>query len=94
MFVENLGCYYNSKHGVDFRSLRYPSVVSPTEFESNGTGDYASIIFFDALKKKKAKVDLNSETALPVSYLPDLVEGTIDFMEVESSRLTRIRLNG
>ncbi|HAN08195.1 MAG TPA: hypothetical protein DCP89_06800 [Acidimicrobiaceae bacterium] len=29
VFAENLGAYYRSKYGLDFRSLRYPSIVGP-----------------------------------------------------------------
>ncbi len=75
--MENMGNYYNKKYGVDFRSLRYPGVISPTEYESHGTTDYASEIFFGAFKNKEYKICLAPERALPMVYLDDALEGTV-----------------
>jgi threonine 3-dehydrogenase len=86
--MENMGNYYKNKHNVDFRSLRYPGVISPYEYESHGTTDYASEIFFSAIKKKDYKICLSPETALPMAYLDDIIDGTIQFMESEVNSLS------
>jgi threonine 3-dehydrogenase len=77
VYMENMGNYYHARYGVDFRSLRYPGVISPTEYESHGTTDYASEIFFSAFKKKEYKICLAPERALPMVYLNDALEGTV-----------------
>jgi threonine 3-dehydrogenase len=77
VYMENMGNYYNKKYGVDFRSLRYPGVISPTEYESHGTTDYASEIFFGAFKNKEYKICLAPERALPMVYLDDALDGTV-----------------
>ena len=83
-----MGNYYKSKYNVDFRSIRYPGVIAPYEYESHGTTDYASEIFFAALKKKIYTNCLSPNTVLPMAYLDDVIDGTIKFLETDIKNLT------
>lgn len=49
-FNEQIGTYFHKKFGVDFRSIRYPGVISSAKYEFNGTTDYSTEIFFAALE--------------------------------------------
>lgn len=42
VFGELLGSYYHDTHGVDFRSIRYPGIMSAEKFAFNGTTDYST----------------------------------------------------
>lgn len=42
VFNENIGTYYNRKYGVDFRSIRYPGIISSEKYDFNGTTDYST----------------------------------------------------
>lgn len=42
VFNEMQGSYYNKKFGVDFRSIRYPGVISSAKYDFNGTTDYST----------------------------------------------------
>lgn len=78
--MENLGNYYNYKHGVDFRSARLPGVVSPFEFQSNGSTDWATEMFFSALRKEKYRVCIGPDRRLPMGYLDDILDGLVNLI--------------
>jgi threonine 3-dehydrogenase len=46
VFNELLGEYYQNKYGIDFRSIRYPGVISSAKYAFNGTTDYSTGKFF------------------------------------------------
>jgi threonine 3-dehydrogenase len=77
VFLENMGNYYHKKFNVDYRSIRFPGVISPTEYESHGTTDYASEIFFAAIKQRHYSLCLSRDTVLPMTYLDDILDGTV-----------------
>ena len=76
--------YYHEKYGVDVRSLRYPGIISWKTKPGGGTTDYAVDIFFKAIEEGKYECFLNENTRLPMMYMEDAVDATIQIMQAAS----------
>jgi len=85
---ERWGEYYHDKYGVDFRSVRYPGLISYKTEPGGGTTDYAVEIYFEAIKKARYKCFVKKETALPMMFMDDAIENTIKLMDADSSQLS------
>jgi nucleoside-diphosphate-sugar epimerase len=78
---ENWCEYYHNRFGVDVRSIRYPGIISFKTIPGGGTTDYAIHMFHEAIKNKSYTSFLKEETVLPMMYMDDAIDGTIQLME-------------
>lgn len=92
VYVELMGNYYNKKYGLNFRSLRYPGVLSPEE-PGGGTTDYAIWIFYEALKNKSYECFLGSDVRLPMMMMSDCLKSTFDLIEAPEDKLQHRAFN-
>ena len=72
--------YYHKRYGVDVRSIRYPGLISYKTPPGGGTTDYAIEIFHKALKDKKYTCFLTAQTALPMMFMDDAINATVNIM--------------
>ena len=72
--------YYHKRYGVDVRSIRYPGLISYKTPPGGGTTDYAIEIFHKALKDKKYTCFLKAQTALPMMFMDDAINATVNIM--------------
>jgi nucleoside-diphosphate-sugar epimerase len=79
--------YYFRRYGADVRSLRYPGLISYKSPPGGGTTDYAVDIYHEALSKGKYECFLNSETILPMMYMPDALRATIGIMQADADKV-------
>jgi threonine 3-dehydrogenase len=93
VFIELWGEYYVKRYGMDFRSLRYPGIISSETMPGGGTTDYAVEIFYEALKNKKYTSFLDKGTYLPMMYMPDCLKCTIDLIEAPAENLVHRSYN-
>jgi nucleoside-diphosphate-sugar epimerase len=91
--IELLGEYYTKRFGIDFRSLRYPGIISAETLPGGGTTDYAVEIFYEALKNKEYTCFLRNDTMLPMMYMPDCIKCTIDLMQAQQKNLEHRSFN-
>lgn len=93
VYLELLGEYYNLKYGVDFRSMRYPGIISNKTLPGGGTTDYAVEIFYEAVKHKRYTSFLSEDSMLPMMYMPDCLKATGMLLEADSAKLRRRTYN-
>ena len=79
--------YYHEKFGIDVRSLRYPGIISWKTKPGGGTTDYAVDIYFKAVEEKKFTCFLSENTRLPMMYMEDAVNATIQLMEANPANI-------
>jgi nucleoside-diphosphate-sugar epimerase len=79
--------YYNMKYGIDVRSLRYPGLISYKSAPGGGTTDYAVEIYYEALEEKKYTCFLEEDTYLPMMYMPDAIDATLQIMEAPMEQI-------
>eukprot|EP00271_Cylindrocystis_brebissonii_P023448 TRINITY_DN9730_c0_g2_i1.p1 TRINITY_DN9730_c0_g2~~TRINITY_DN9730_c0_g2_i1.p1 ORF type:complete len:521 (-),score=47.64 TRINITY_DN9730_c0_g2_i1:1272-2675(-) len=91
--LELLGRYYQRVYGVDFRSLRYPGVISGRTMPGGGTTDYAVEIYHAALEEGSYRCFLDAEQLLPMMYMPDCLKATYDLIRAPRESLTQCVYN-
>jgi len=79
--------YYHEKYGVDVRTIRYPGIISWKTKPGGGTTDYAVDIYFKALEDKKYECFLSENTRLPMMYMNDAVDATIQLMQADANAI-------
>ncbi|MEC3905930.1 NAD-dependent epimerase/dehydratase family protein [Tamlana sp. 2201CG12-4] len=79
--------YYYNKYNVDVRSLRYPGIISWKTLPGGGTTDYAVEIYHEALKNKSYECFLKEDTALPMMFMDDAIQATVDIMSAETDAI-------
>ncbi len=84
---ELLADYYFQRFGVDVRGLRYPGIISSETLPGGGTTDYAVEIFYEAIKNKKYTCFVREDTKLPMMYMPDCINATIQLMKADVNKL-------
>ena len=80
--------YFYHRFGVDVRSIRYPGLISYKSAPGGGTTDYAIEIFHEALENEHYKCFLKEDTYLPMMYMPDAINATIDLMEAPADKIS------
>ncbi len=85
---ERWGEYYHKRYGVDFRSLRYPGLISYKTEAGGGTTDYAVEIYYEAIRNNSYNCFLREDTALPMMFMDDAIKATIQLMEADPQKLS------
>lgn len=79
--------YYHNVFGVDVRSIRYPGLISWSTAPGGGTTDYAVDIYHKALHPGTYECFLSAETRMPMMYMDDAIQATIDIMQADSQQI-------
>ena len=103
LYCESLGDYYSnyfkrlsandSKGLVDFRSIRFPGIISAQTLPAGGTSDYAPEMIHAAAQGKQNDCFVREDATIPFMTMPDAIKAIEKLMAAERSALTRIVYN-
>jgi nucleoside-diphosphate-sugar epimerase len=96
---EHLGRYYAHHYkqldvaatggSVDFRSLRFPGLISAFTTPSGGTSDFAPEMLHAAAAGKPYDCFVRPDARIPFMAMPDAVSATLKLMDAPQESLTR-----
>src|SRR5512136_1495657 len=99
LYCEHLGRYYARHYKqlaaetlsgkVDFRSVRFPGLISAVTVPSGGTSDYAPEMLHAAAQGRPYACFVRPDTRIPFMVMPDGVEALLKLAAVSGDHLTR-----
>jgi nucleoside-diphosphate-sugar epimerase len=76
VFGEQMGLFYKRKYGLDFRGVRYPSIIGPG-VQSPGAAQYTSWVIEACAKGNPYTIWVKPETRVPVLYIKDAAQAIV-----------------
>ncbi|MEN6379874.1 MAG: NAD-dependent epimerase/dehydratase family protein [Synergistaceae bacterium] len=90
VFGELLGLYYHRKYGIDFRGVRFPSLLGPG-VKTPGVGQYNPLVIEAAIKGEPFEIWAPEDTVIPMMYIKDAVRCLVMLDEAPADSInTRI----
>ncbi len=80
VFCEHMGLFYRRKYGLDFRGLRYPSIVGPG-VRTPGVAQYTSWVIEESVKGNPFTIWVEPGTKCPLIYFKDAALAIIRLAE-------------
>jgi nucleoside-diphosphate-sugar epimerase len=102
LYCEHLGRYYarfykqlaaHSTGRVDFRSVRFPGLISAATLPSGGTSDYAPEMIHAAARREPYTCFVRPDTRIPFMAMPDAISALLDLARAGRDSLTRTAYN-
>ncbi|MFN0158035.1 MAG: NAD-dependent epimerase/dehydratase family protein [Bacteroidota bacterium] len=103
LYCEHLGRYYGRHYrqlaadtltgGIDFRSIRFPGLISAITVPSGGTSDYAPEMLHAAAQAKSYSCFVREDVRIPFMAMPDAIKAMLLLETASKSALTRTVYN-
>ncbi len=97
LYCEQVGTYYSTNFNslaeskpegrVDFRSLRFPGLISAHTVPTGGTSDFIPEMLHAAASGSTYSCFVRPDTQIPFMVMPDAIDSLIQLSEAEESRL-------
>ena len=98
LYCEQLGVYFSNNYHrltkdyapglLDFRSIRFPGLISVTTSPTGGTSDYIPEMLHSAANNNETyNCFVNKDTRLPFMIMPDAIDAIYKLMNVQKSYL-------
>lgn len=89
LFCEHLGLFYRRKYGLDFRAVRYPSVVGPG-VKTPGVVQYTSWMIEESAKGNPYTIYVKPETRCPVIYFKDAARAIVKLADAPAESIKMV----
>ena len=89
LFGENMGRFYRRKYGIDYRGVRYPSIVGPG-VRTPGSVQYTSWVIEHAAKGIPFTIWVRPETRVPILYFKDAALAILSLAEAPPERIKMV----
>lgn len=96
---EHLGRYYHHhyrklakdrfENPVDFRSIRFPGIISAETIPSGGTSDYGPEMIHAAAAGKAYRCFVRPDSKIPFMTMPEAIDATMKLMSAPAELLTK-----
>ena len=100
LYCEKLGTYYskyygqkhqdeNPPHMLDFRSIRFPGLISAFTLPSGGTSDYGPEMLHAAAQGRPYACFVREDSKISFMAMPDAIKSLLMLMDVPREKLTQ-----
>jgi threonine 3-dehydrogenase len=99
LYCEQLGTYFSNHYQqlsatyspglLDFRSIRFPGLISAITMPTGGTSDFIPEMLHNAVQGKPYNSFVDSETAIPFMTMPDAIRAILELMATPQKNLIR-----
>ena len=98
LYAEKLGVYYSKHYSqlsrnqsfIDFRSLRFPGLISSSTIPSGGTSDFLPEMWHEIKKHNKYHCFVNEDSRLPFLAMPDAIHAIEKLMKCNKQLKSQI----
>jgi threonine 3-dehydrogenase len=103
LYCEHLGRYYtfhyrqlaadHSANSVDFRSIRFPGLISAVTIPTGGTSDYGPEMLHHAAQCLPYKCFVRPDSRLPFMVMPDAIKSLLELEAAPREKLSQLVYN-
>lgn len=103
LYCEHLGRYFtrhyrqlatdSGNRGVDFRSIRFPGLISAMTMPSGGTSDYAPEMLHAAAQGKPYACFVREDVQIPFMAMSDAIKALMLLIDAPAKKLSRLVYN-
>ena len=89
LFGEHMGRFYRRKFGLDFRGIRYPSIVGPG-VTTPGISQYTSHAIEATARGEPYTIFVEPRTRVPIVYIRDAAEAIVKLAAAPADRIQTV----
>ncbi len=91
LFSEGIGLFFRRKHRIDFRSVRYPSIVGPgIDLRIGGLVTYTYAMIEESIRGNPYTVNVSPETRIPILSVQDAARAIFELGKASAEKIKTI----